>query len=85
MSCFIKKIDVLLKIDALPSLTRLRKECDRVVGKTERLSKIGEVQHASSERGFWEESFEVVCGVWRNRHTCPMAVSKMRRISIFLA
>jgi hypothetical protein len=37
MLCFIKKIDVLLKIDALPSLTRLRKEWDRVIGKTERL------------------------------------------------
>jgi hypothetical protein len=37
MLCFIKKIDVLLKIDVLPSLTRLRKEWDRVVGKTERL------------------------------------------------
>jgi hypothetical protein len=42
MLCFIKKIDVLLKIDALPSLTRLRKEWDRVVGKTERLAMTGQ-------------------------------------------
>jgi hypothetical protein len=72
MLCFIKKINVLLKIDVLLSLTRLHKEWDRVISKTKRLQK--------GKRGVKKE--KIIYMLSETSHPKTGQISLVRQVSL---